>query len=148
MDALLESCASILQKFLLVLSRSQHRIMGEEFVDEQRQLGQLWKKARKDGCMSPWQQARVFGLSEAWQEMYGDTTYGKAKWISECVYVQGPVRQHPTTSAIKQLIDKMTAFYVKAFCTYAVLLYMALPTYFHHHHEVIRGALMQAKQTV
>ena len=44
--------------------------MAEEFEDEQRQLGQLWKKARKDGCMSPWQHARVFGLSEAWQEFY------------------------------------------------------------------------------
>ena len=83
--------------------------MGDSFADDQRQLGQLWKKARKDGCLSPWQQARVFGLSEAWQEMYGDTTYGKAKWISERVYVQGPGRKHPSTEAIKQLVDKMTA---------------------------------------
>ena len=83
--------------------------MADEFAEEQRQLGQIWKKARKDGCMSPWQQARVFGLNEAWQEMYGDTTYGKAKWISERVYVQGPGRKHPSTPAIKQLVDKMTA---------------------------------------
>ena len=65
MDAWLESCGSILQNFLLFRSPSQHRSMAEEFADEQRQLGQLWKKARKDGCMPPWQQARVFGLSEA-----------------------------------------------------------------------------------
>ena len=83
--------------------------MGDSFADDQRQLGQLWKKARKDGCLSPWQQARVFGLSEAWQEMYGDTIYGKAKWISERVYVQGPGRKHPSTAAIKKLTEKMAA---------------------------------------
>ena len=83
--------------------------MAEEFEDEQRQLGQLWKKARKDGCMSPWQQARVFGLNEAWQEMYGETTYGKAKWISERVYVQGPGRKRPTPEAVTKLMNKMIA---------------------------------------
>ena len=64
--------------------------MAGEFELEQRQLSQLWKKARKDGCMSPWQQARVFALSEVWDENHEDTTYGKAKWISDRVYVQGP----------------------------------------------------------
>ena len=83
--------------------------MTADFEDEQTQLGQLWKKARKDGCMSPWQQARVFGLSEAWQEMWGDTTYGKAKWIADRVFVQGPGKQHPTTAGVKKLVDKMAA---------------------------------------
>ena len=64
--------------------------MTAAFEDEHTQLGQLWKKARKDGCMSPWQQARVFGLNEAWQEMWGDTTYGKAKWIADRVTVSMP----------------------------------------------------------
>ena len=31
--------------------------MAHALDDEQRELCQLWKKARKDGCMSPWQQA-------------------------------------------------------------------------------------------
>ena len=81
--------------------------MADEFEDEQTQLGQLWKKARKDGCMAPWQQARVFGLSEAWDEMYGDTTYGKAKWIAERVYVQGPGKKHPSDEAVRKLMKKM-----------------------------------------
>ena len=83
--------------------------MTAAFEDEQTQLGQLWKQARKDGCMSPWQQARVFGLNEAWQEMWGGTTYGKAKWIADRVFVQGLGKQHPTTAGVKKLIDKMTA---------------------------------------
>ena len=83
--------------------------MTAAFEDEQTQLGQLWKKARKDGCMSPWQQARVFGLNEAWQELWGGTTYGKAKWIADRVYVQGPGKQHPTTAGVKKLINKIVA---------------------------------------
>ena len=63
--------------------------MADDSESEQRELAQLWKKARKDGCMSPWQQAKAFGLKEAWQEMHGDKTYGQATWIAERVYVQG-----------------------------------------------------------
>ena len=68
--------------------------MAEEFDHDQRELAQLWKRARKDGCMPPWQQAKVFGLKEAWEEMHGDKTYGQLKWIAERVYVQG----HPKGS--------------------------------------------------
>ena len=46
--------------------------MAEEFDHDQRELAQLWKRARKDGCMPPWQQAKVFGLKEAWEEMHSD----------------------------------------------------------------------------
>ena len=82
--------------------------MANAFDDEQRELCQLWKKARKDGCMSPWQQAKAYGLNEAWEEMHGERVYGKATWIAERVYVQGRERQHPTAEAIRQLIAKMT----------------------------------------
>ena len=61
--------------------------MAEEFDHDQRELAQLWKRARKDGCMPPWQQAKVFGLKEAWEEMHGDKTYGQLKWIAERVKV-------------------------------------------------------------
>ena len=64
--------------------------MADSFEEEQQQLAQLWKKARKDGCMTPWQQARVFGLNEAWKEMHGERLYGRAPWIADRVYVQGP----------------------------------------------------------
>ena len=69
--------------------------MAEEFDHDQRELAQLWKRARKDGCMPPWQQAKVFGLKEAWEEMHGDKTYGQLKWIAERVYVQGHPKRHP-----------------------------------------------------
>ena len=82
--------------------------MNNSFEEDQRELCQLWKKARKDGCMSPWQQAKAYGLSEAWEEMHGDRVYGKATWIAERVYVQGPGRKHPTKEAVGQLIKKMT----------------------------------------
>ena len=56
--------------------------MNNSFEEDQRELCQLWKKARKDGCMSPWQQAKAYGLNEAWEEMHGDRVYGKATWIA------------------------------------------------------------------
>ena len=78
--------------------------MADAFDDEQRELSQLWKKARKDGCMSPWQQAKAYGLSEAWEEMHGERVYGKATWIAERVYVQGRECQHPTAEAIRNAL--------------------------------------------
>ena len=82
--------------------------MAAAFEDEQRQLCQLWKKARKDGCMTPWQQARTYGQKEAWEEMHGDTTYGKAKWIAERVRVHGRGQKRPSPEAVGQLIKQMT----------------------------------------
>ena len=66
--------------------------MAEEFDHDQRELAQLWKRARKDGCMPPWQQAKVFGLKEAWEEMHGDKTYGQVTWIigSRSVFTTPP----------------------------------------------------------
>ena len=82
-------------------------VMAEEFDHDQRELAQLWKRARKDGCMPPWQQAKVFGLKEAWEEMHGDKTYGQLKWIAERVYVQGHPKRHPSHEAVRQLLEKM-----------------------------------------
>ena len=81
--------------------------MAEDFESEQTELAQLWKKARKDGCMSPWQQAKVFGLKEAWQEMHGDKRYGLLSWICERVYVQGRPQKHPSEESVRQLLKKM-----------------------------------------
>ena len=66
-------------------------VMADAFDNEQRELSQLWKKARKDGCLPPWEQAKVFGLKEAWEEMHGQKTYGQATWIAERVCVQGRI---------------------------------------------------------
>ena len=82
--------------------------MTSSFEEEQHELSQLWKKARKDGCLSPWQQAKAYALNEAWEMMHGDATYGKCKWIADRVYVQGPDNQHPTSEGIAKLIKKMT----------------------------------------
>ena len=81
--------------------------MAGDFETEQRELAQLWKKARKDGCMSPWQQAKVFGLKEAWKEMHGDKTYGQVAWITERVYVQGHPQKHPSDESVRKLLKKM-----------------------------------------
>ena len=81
--------------------------MSASFDDEQRELSQLWKKARKDGCMSPWQQAKAYGLKEAWEELHGDRVHGKMQWIADRVYVQGPGRHHPHASSIGKLVCKM-----------------------------------------
>ena len=58
--------------------------MAASFAESQCELAQAWKRARKDGCMSPWQQALAFGLNEAWQEMHGEEAqHGKIKWITD-----------------------------------------------------------------
>ena len=75
---------------------------------DQRELSQLWKKARKDGCMSPWQQARVYGLNEAWAEIHGEKTYGKHTWIAERVRVQGRGQKRPSPQAIGQCLQTMS----------------------------------------
>ena len=81
--------------------------MAEDFESDQTELAQLWKKTRKDGCISPWQQAKVFGLKEAWQEMHGDKRYGLFSWICERVYVQGRPQKHPSEESVRQLLKKM-----------------------------------------
>ena len=40
--------------------------------------------------------------------MHGETTYGKAKWISDRVHVQGRGQKHPSPEAIGQFIKTMT----------------------------------------
>ena len=82
--------------------------MAGSLDEEQQQLSQLWKKAKRDGCMSPWQQARVYGLSEAWKELHGEKTYGMGAWIAERVHVQGPGHENPTRQAVSQLVKKMS----------------------------------------
>ena len=57
--------------------------------------------------MTPWQQARVFGLNEAWQEVHEEEEQGKLAWIAERVYVQGPGNKHPSRQAIHLLLKKM-----------------------------------------
>ena len=57
--------------------------------------------------MSPWQQAKAFGLEEAWEMLHGDRVHGKMQWIADRVYVQGPGRHHPHASSISKLACKM-----------------------------------------
>ena len=57
--------------------------------------------------MTPWQQARVFGLNEAWREVHEEEEQGKLAWIAERVYVQGPGNKHPSRQAIHLLLKKM-----------------------------------------
>ena len=57
--------------------------------------------------MTPWQQAKVFGLKEAWEEMHGDKTWGKLPWIAERVVMQGHGKKQPSIEAVRKLLNKM-----------------------------------------
>ena len=81
--------------------------MAASLEEDQQTLCQLWKRPRKDGCLSPWQQAKVFGLMEAWLEMHGDKNYGRAKWIAERVVAQGNESGHASHEAVRRLVEKM-----------------------------------------
>ena len=81
--------------------------MADALDNEQRELNQVWKKARKDGCFPQWEQVKIVGLKEAWEEVHGEKTYGQATWIAERVCVQGRPERHPSIAAIHKLPQKM-----------------------------------------
>ena len=75
--------------------------------DHQRQLSTLWKTGR-DGSLSPWSQAKAWGLKHAWElTREKGQTYGLNAWIAERLYVEGKPKKHPTGQAIGQLLEKM-----------------------------------------
>ena len=77
--------------------------------ESQRQLATLWKTAR-EGNLSPWSQAKAWGLKYAWELTHKDgTEYGRNTWIASHLYVEGgKPKKHPTEQAIGQVIKKMT----------------------------------------
>ena len=86
--------------------------MAEDFESNQQELSQLWKKARQDGCMPPWQQAKVFGLKEAWEEMHGDKTLLLLGMYIDITSLPGfPDHFPPTENREKSDISKMWPFW-------------------------------------
>ena len=81
--------------------------MPAPFDDEQPDLSQLWKKARKGGCMSLRQQAKAHGTKEAWEEPRGDRMHGQLQWTADRADVQGPERQRPNANSSSRLVSKM-----------------------------------------
>ena len=81
--------------------------MAEDFEGEQRELAQLWKKARKGGRVPPRQQAKVFGSKEAWREMHGDFKCGLAPWTTERAHARGRPRKRPSEESVRQLMQRM-----------------------------------------
>ena len=75
--------------------------------DHQRQLSTLWKTGR-DGALSPWSQAKAWGLKHAWELTHEEgQTHGRNTWIAERLYLEGKPRRHPSGQAIGQLLAKM-----------------------------------------
>ena len=77
--------------------------------ESQRQLALLWKTART-GTLSPWSQAKAWGLKHAWELTHKDgTVHGRNTWIASHLYLEGgKPKKRPTGEAIGQLINKMT----------------------------------------
>ena len=74
--------------------------------ESQRSLAQLWQHA-KDGCLTPWAQAKAWAIREVWKETKGSKTYGLCPHVAERVVKQGG--GNPTKQAIAQLFEKMDA---------------------------------------
>ena len=75
--------------------------------ENQRQLSNLWKMGR-DGSLSPWSQAKAWGLKHAWELTHeGGQTHGRNTWIAERLCLEGKPRRHPSAQAISQLMSKM-----------------------------------------
>ena len=72
-------------------------------------LKELWWGG-KPGTMSAQEEARAWGLREAWQEEHGDKTYGMNTWIASKVWKikDGKKKQeHPTPEALRRLFEKI-----------------------------------------
>lgn len=75
--------------------------------DNQRQLAAMWKTARS-GNLSPWSQAKAWGLKHAWEVTHEDgQTYGRNAWIAERLCVEGSPKKKPSPQSIGQLLTKM-----------------------------------------
>ena len=76
---------------------------------KQELLKQIWCGGTP-GTMSPQQEARAWGLREAWQEEHGDKTYGMNSWIASKVWKikeKKKRQEHPTPEALRQLFEKI-----------------------------------------
>ena len=63
--------------------------------DDPRQLAAMWKTAR-NGNLSPWSQAKAWGLKHAWEITHTDgQTHGRNAWIAERLHVEGSPTKHP-----------------------------------------------------
>ena len=72
-------------------------------------LKELWWGG-KAGTMSAQEEARAWGLREAWQEEHGDKTYGMNTWIASKVWKikeKKKRQEHPTPEALRQLFEKI-----------------------------------------
>ena len=62
----------------------------------------------RDGSLSPWSQAKAWGLKHARELTHeGGQTHGRNTWIAERLCLEGKPRRHPSAQAISQLMAKM-----------------------------------------
>ena len=75
----------------------------------QEYLATVWSTPRRAGCLSPWEEAKVYGLKEAWATMWPESDYGRNAWIADRVWVgEPPNKQHPSPQAVGKLLKKMS----------------------------------------
>ena len=78
-------------------------------MSRQKLLKEAWLGGR-EGYMSGQTQARAWALREVWRDENGEKTYGMLTHIASKLYTITPPRkkkEHPSTSALSQLFDKM-----------------------------------------
>ena len=71
-------------------------------------MAHFWQNERV-GRLTPWSQAKAWGLAQAWEVMHPDTTHGRNTWIRDQVYVvteDKRKKQHPSEQAIGQFLKK------------------------------------------
>ena len=71
-------------------------------------MAHFWQNERV-GRLTPWSQAKVWGLAQAWEVMHPGTTHGRNTWIRDQVYVvteDKRKKQHPSEQAIGQFLKK------------------------------------------
>ena len=73
-------------------------------------MAEFWKTPRRAGCLSPWEEAKAYGLKEAWLTMWPDSTHGMNQWIADRLWVAAtPQKYHPSAQAVGKLLKKMAS---------------------------------------
>ena len=75
-------------------------------VREQSVLQRAWSQAPR-GRLSPWMEAKAWGLREGWRDFHDGSEHGMLTWISKRVTKGGG--DNPTVEAVRLLFEKISS---------------------------------------
>ena len=84
---------------------------------EQLVLQRAWSHT-PSGRLSPWMEAKAWGLREGWRDFHDGSEHGMLTWISKRVTKGGG--DNPTVEAVRLLFEKISTAVYRGICTPAL----------------------------